>query len=74
MPHAITSKHHYVRFFLLRIKNLFEVGDKFIKVELTNGKNVHYYFGSRTCVGWVGWVGWNPFWAFEGGIREGDDS
>jgi hypothetical protein len=45
MPHVIISKHHYVRFFLSRIKNLFEVGDKLIKVELTNGKNVHYYFG-----------------------------
>lgn len=71
MPHAITWKHHYVRFFLLRIKKLFEVGDKLIKVELTNGKNVHYYFGSKTC---VGWVGWNPFWAFEGGIGAEDDN
>ncbi len=37
-PHVLISKHHYVSFFLLRIKKLFEVRDKVIKVELTMEK------------------------------------
>jgi hypothetical protein len=36
VPHATTSKHHYVKIFILGIEDMFEIKEKLTRVELTS--------------------------------------